>query len=68
MTKDQEFDIMKLVFDKFLWVGTFIMGYGFYKMINMTIDFWYGFALIVAGAIVMFLFMWLLVKEYHFME
>jgi len=68
MSKDQEFEIMKLVFDKFLWVGTFIMGYGFYKMITTATDFWYGISIIIAGAIVMFLFLWLLVKEYHYME
>jgi hypothetical protein len=68
MSKDQEFEIMKLVLDKFLWIGTFIMGYGFYKLISMSADFWFGFSVLVAGAIVMFLFMWLLVKEYHFMQ
>jgi len=67
MSKDQEFEIMKMVFDKFLWVGTFVMGFGFYKLITMTIDLWYGFSIMIAGAIIMFLFMWLIVKEYHFM-
>ncbi|MFH1769943.1 MAG: hypothetical protein ABH828_00100 [archaeon] len=68
MTKDQEFDIMKLVLDKFLWIGVFIMGFGFYKLMAVSTEFWYWFSVLIAGAAVMFLFMWLLVKEYHFMK
>lgn len=68
MSKDQEFEIMKLVLDKFLWIGTFIMVFGFYKLISVVDNFWYGFSVLVAGAVVLFLFMWLLVKEYHFMK
>ncbi len=67
MSKDQEFDIMKLVLDKFLWIGTFIIGLGFYQLISLSADFWFSFAVMVSGAILMFLFMWILVKEYHFM-
>lgn len=67
MTNEQEFDILKMVMDKFLWVGTLIMIFGFYNMIARVGDFWYGFAALVAGAIVMFLFTWILVKEYHHM-
>ncbi|MFH1590122.1 MAG: hypothetical protein ABIB43_06155 [archaeon] len=68
MTKDQEFDIMKMVLDKFLWVGTFIMVYAFYKMITLSVDLVYGLAIMVSGVIILLLFMWLLVKEYHFMK
>ncbi|MFC2134061.1 hypothetical protein ACFLTH_05535 [Bacteroidota bacterium] len=68
MSKDQEFEIMKLVLDKFLWIGVFIMAFGFYQLISMVDSFWYGFSILVAGAVVMFLFMWLIVKEYHFMR
>lgn len=68
MSKDQEFEIMKLVLDKFLWIGVFIMMFGFYQLIFITENFWYGFSVLVAGAIVLFLFTWLLVKEYHFMK
>lgn len=68
MTKDQEFEIMKLVLDKFLWIGVFIMGFGFYKLMSVSTEFWYWFSVLIAGAVVMFLFMWLIVKEYYFMK
>ncbi|MBC8494526.1 hypothetical protein H8D36_00050 [archaeon] len=68
LTNQQEFEIMKLVLDKFLWIGVIIMAFGFYKLISISTNFWYGFSILIAGAIVMFLFTWLLVKEYHFMR
>jgi|TARA_B100000315_G_C14133018_1_gene387742 hypothetical protein len=68
MSNEQEFQIMKLVFDKFLWVGTLTMLYGFYKLVTLSINPWYGLSIIIAGAIMMFLFMWILVKEYRFLK
>ena len=37
LTTQQEFEIMKLVLDKFLWLGFIIMGYGVYQMFTSTI-------------------------------
>ncbi|MBU0667411.1 MAG: hypothetical protein ABIC91_04535 [Nanoarchaeota archaeon] len=68
MSKDQEFEMLKLVLDKFLWLGVILMAFGFYKLINMTADFWFGFAILVGGGVVMFLFMWILIREYHFIK
>lgn len=36
MTAAQEFEIMKLVFDKFLWFGFGMMIYGFYYLITLN--------------------------------
>ncbi len=64
LSEAQEFEIMKLVLDKFLWVGFILMGFGMYQMyINDTIQI--GLSWIVAGAIILFLFSWLIVKEYE---
>jgi hypothetical protein len=68
MTKDEEFEIMKLVLDKFLWLGVGIMAYGFYKVVTLTESLGYGFAIMFAGAIILVIFMALLIKEYNFMK
>lgn len=68
MTRDEEFDILKLVLDKFLWLGVIIMGYGFYKIISLNESLSYGFAIMLAGAIILVIFMVLLIKEYNFMK
>ncbi|MBI2666063.1 hypothetical protein HYX13_00465 [Candidatus Woesearchaeota archaeon] len=64
MTEEQEFEIMKLVLDKFLWLGFIVMGWGMYTSIrDSTIlpGLWY----MVAGAVVLFLFTVIIVKEYE---
>jgi len=64
MTKDQEFQIMKLVLDKFLWLGFIVMGWGMYTSIrdaSVLPGLWY----MVAGAVLLILFVILIVKEYQ---
>ena len=68
MTHEEEFDIMKLVLDKFLWLGVAIMAFGFYKMISLQESLGYGLLVLVIGAIILLIFMVILVKEYRFLE
>ncbi len=66
LTQQQEFDIMKLVLNKFLWVGTLIMLYGLYYLFQYGLDeIKRALSLIVVGAIVFVLFLILIVKEYE---
>lgn len=64
LTQAEEFEIMKLVFDKFLWLGVLIMGYGFYTLVSGTYV-QEGVTYLIAGAVVLLLFMALLVREYE---
>lgn len=67
MTEDQEFQIMKLVLDKFLWLGFIVMGFGMYQSLSvgtLSAGIWY----LLAGAILLLLFLWIIVKEYEFIE
>jgi len=66
ITKQEEFEILKLVLDKFLWMGVLIMAYGFYRIVSISESFWYGFSILMSGAILMLLFTWILVKEYNY--
>ena len=69
LTHDQEFEIMKLVLDKFLWVGLIVMVVGIWKLIEGGLSaLLQGVGFIVVGAIVLMLFMALLVKEFEFIE
>ncbi len=68
MTHEEEFDIMKMVLDKFLWLGVGIMSFGFYKLVTMTDDLYYGLLLLGAGAIILIIFVSILVKEYNFLS
>jgi len=66
LTQAEEFEIMKLVLDKFLLVGFGVMAFGLYKMLTVgVID---GIYYFVAGIVVLFLFLWIVVKEYEIMK
>lgn len=63
MTKDQEFEILKLVLDKFLWIGFVVMLLGVYKMVFDTIT--KGLYYFIVGIVVLLLFVVIIVKEYE---
>ena len=68
MTHEEEFQIMKLVLDKFLWLGVAIMAFGFYKMISLSQNLAYGLVVLAAGAILLIVFMTIIIREYNFLE
>jgi hypothetical protein len=63
LSEAQEFEIMKIVLDKFLWLGFGIMAFGLYHMFNSGIQI--GLSWMVAGAVILLLFTWIIVKEYE---
>lgn len=67
LTQDQEFQVMKLVLDKFLWMGFAVMGYALY--LGAVQDDW-GPAIAwgISGVIILVLFMMLLVREYEILR
>lgn len=67
LTKAEEFEILKLVFDKFLWLGIAILFYGFYSLVTGRFM-QEGISFIVAGAVVLLIFIWLLVREYEVLK
>ena len=68
LTQSEEFDIMKLVLDKFLWLGFGIMAYGFWMMIATTQAIAKGLSITIAGAIILILFLIIIVKEYEIIK
>ena len=60
----QEFEMMKLVLDKFLWLGFVVMGWGMYLSLtaeSVLIGVWH----MIAGAVLLLLFLIIIVKEYE---
>ncbi|PLW79958.1 hypothetical protein C0585_04690 [Candidatus Woesearchaeota archaeon] len=68
LTQSEEFEIMKLVLDKFLWLGFALLGVALYALLTGAIDLLKGFLLFIAGAIILVLMMILLVKEYEIIK
>ncbi len=65
LTSDQEFQIMKLVLDKFLWLGFAVMAFGLYTMVAQPNGLTAGLTWIFVGIVVLVLFMVIIVKEYE---
>ena len=64
LSEQQEFEIMKLVLDKFLWLGFGIMAYGLWTMYSAE-SIPLGLSWMLAGSVVLLLFTWIVVKEYE---
>lgn len=67
MSDEQEFQIMKLVLDKFLWLGFVVMGWGMYQSLteaSIMAGLWY----MIAGAVLLILFVVIIVKEYEILK
>lgn len=59
---------MKMIMDKFLWLGVAIMGYGFFRLVSAAGAFWHSFLIMMAGIVLLVIFMIILLKEYEFMK
>tara|TARA_Y100000310_G_scaffold292363_1_gene321058 strand:- start:12943 stop:13182 length:240 start_codon:yes stop_codon:yes gene_type:complete len=66
LSQSEEFEIMKLVLDKILWLGFAILGFGLYQMFTNSLKI--GITWIVTGTVVLVLFMMLLVREYEIIK
>ena len=60
---EQEFEIMKLVLDKFLWLGFIVMGWSIY--LSLTQEVLAGIWHLIAGAVLLLLFLLIIIKEYE---
>jgi hypothetical protein len=63
LTRAEEFQIMSMVLDKFLWIGTGLMAWGLFQAIQG--DGSTGLYFILTGAIVLVLFSVIIVREFE---
>ncbi len=63
LSEEQEFEIMKMILDKFLWLGFVIMAFGLYQTFYDNV--YYGLTWILTGAILLLVFTWIITKEYE---
>lgn len=67
LTEAQEFEIMKLVLDKFLWLGFIVMGWGMYLSLTAE-SILEGVWHMIAGAVMLLLFLVIIIKEYEIVK
>lgn len=67
LTEDQEFQVMKLVLDKFLWLGFIVMGWGMYQSLTantISAGLWY----MISGGVLLLLFVYIITKEFEILQ
>lgn len=64
LSRDEEFQLLKLVFDKFLWLGTAGLALGVY-MTLISEDVWFALLILFVGAFILFLFTAVVMREFH---
>ncbi len=67
LSEAQEFEIMKLVLDKFLWLGFIVMGWGMYLSLTAE-SILEGIWHMIAGAVLLLLFLVMIVREYEIVK
>ena len=55
-THDEEFQLFKLVMDKYLWLGTFGFMFGIYSLLNPAMDWGFGLLVTFIGAMILLMF------------
>lgn len=69
LTQTEEFEIMKLVLDKFLWLGFGVMAFGFYNMAMYGLErIIQGFGFLLSGMLILGLAVLIIVKEYELVK
>lgn len=63
LSSSEEFDIMKLVLDKFLWLGTIFVGWGLYSV--LVSDFTAGMYRMLVGVVIFIVFAGIVVREFE---
>ena len=63
LSSTEEFEIMKLVIDKFLWLGFAVMAFGLFQVLNNAMQ--SGIYYLLAGAGILIVFLVIIVKEFE---
>ncbi|MFC1697451.1 hypothetical protein ACFL1H_03910 [Nanoarchaeota archaeon] len=66
LTRQEEFDIMKIVMDKFMWLSIVLIGIGIYNMVLAQI--YNGAWFLGIGVVLMILFMIVTIQEYEWIR
>lgn len=66
LTKSEEFEVLKMVLDKYLWLGTIALMYGCYMIIDKSKDLTLGIIVTLIGAAILLLFTAIVSRDLNF--
>jgi len=68
LTRQEEFDILKIVLDKFLLLSVFLLALGIYMIISASTSIVIGLSVLLGGVILLIILTIMLIKEYEFIK
>jgi membrane protein implicated in regulation of membrane protease activity len=68
LTRQEEFDILKIVIDKFLLLGVFLLAFGMYNIITASTSMVLGLSVMLGGVVLLIILCVILIREYEFIK
>ena len=68
LTRQEEFDILKIVLDKFLLLSVFLLALGVYMIIAASTSMVIGLSVMLGGVALLIILTVMLIKEYEFIK
>ncbi|MGV8168908.1 MAG: hypothetical protein ACP5N3_02525 [Candidatus Nanoarchaeia archaeon] len=66
LTPDEEFQLFKLVIDKYLWLGVIGLVVGLYCLFNKNIDPGLGVMFVLVGGLILMFFTFVMMRHFDF--
>jgi hypothetical protein len=66
MTHDEEFQIFKLIIDKYLWLGTIGIIAGIYMLLHKSIEWGMGALILLVGVAILLMFTSVMIRHFEF--
>ena len=68
LTRQEEFDILKIVLDKFLLLSVFLLALWIYMIISASTSIVIGLSVLLGGVVLLIILTIMLIKEYEFIK
>lgn len=66
LSREEEFALFKLIFDKFLWIGTIGTVYGIYLLLERGSNTWHGITITLIGCLFFTILTSIVAKNYNY--
>ncbi len=66
LTHDEEFQIFKLIIDKYLWLGTIGIIAGLFMILNKSLDMGLGLLILLVGITMLLMFTSVMLRHFEF--
>jgi uncharacterized membrane protein SirB2 len=66
LTQDEEFQLFKIIIDKYLWLGTIGLVVGIFVLFNSSISPWFGLTLTLIGGFILLAFTAIMSRHFDF--